>query len=643
MRPGLNVAMVSLTAAVLLPAAETPDSLLVDFAAGADVRWKAVGPAFAGSKSARGISSELAAERGKGVEGSLFSPDFVVTHDFLNLELAGGDHAFRSAASLWVEGKVVRTTTGGGRGELAWASWDVREFRGRSVYLGLHDYCLEDERGYLTARRIEQSSRPRAAVGGSVASAVQAVQREAVAAIRRNAARAASDPYRPIYHYTPPAQRMNDPNGPAWANGYHHVFYQHMVFVGYGPATNVHWGHARSRDLVNWETLPLAVRPAYEWGELSCFSGNLAWDQQGRPVQFVTMVPYKKDASRQIWPARPLDPEWIRWERVSERPPRGLVPHGEPTSRPLKDAFPFSAGQRRFLVLTDTDIPVYEAVDDALTQWTFRGSIDAESAECPNFFEVDGRWLYLSSPHQPVRYRVGDFDPATARFLPRTEGRINHDSGFYASTAYRDGRGRTILLGVTRGQKDGRGWTGALALPRVLTIGPDDRPRMHPLPELEKLRGTSFRWATPVILRDRAAVVPGLAGDAIEIVARFRVGDARAFGLQVRRSSDGARFLPVKWEAGEITVARPTPKFPCRYDLDPQSREVTFRVFLDKGILDACTADGRVFESRIHDAPLEDLEIAVFAEGGAATLLSFEAWPMAAAAIDHSRLLESAP
>ncbi|MCR6630386.1 MAG: glycoside hydrolase family 32 protein [Magnetospirillum sp.] len=592
-----------------------------------------------GDPHTRVASSDRPTPDGKSAEGSLCSPDFVIERDFINLQLAGGDHAYRASATLWIGGRVVRTSTGGNRTELGWVTWDVRDFKGLTASIGLHDYCREDRLPYIAAGRIEASDGAKTDATGDVASANAAVRQQAVDAIRRNVPRAVADPYRPIYHYTPPAQRMNDPNGPAWFNGYHHVFYQHMVFIEHGVATNVHWGHARSRDLVNWETLPLAVHPEYELGELSCFSGNLAWDKNGEPVQFVTMVPFKKETARQIWPSRPVDAEWIRWERTAEKPPHGLVPQGEPAVRHLKDAFPFSAGNRRFLVLTDKNIPIYEALDDQLTTWQYRGTIDPESAECPNFFEVDGRWVYLSSPHEPVRYQIGDFDPVTAKFVPRTEGRISHDSGFYASTAYRDDQGRTILNGVTRGQRSGRGWTGALALPRILTIGSDDRPRMFPAPELEKLRRDAVRWTEPVTLHNRVMVLPGLTGDALEIIARFRVNDATSFGLQVRRSEDGTRFLPVKWANGEITVARPTPKFPCRYEIDPETREVTFRVFLDKGILDACTGDGRVFESRVHYAPLTDLQIAVFAEGGEATLVSFEAWQMAPAAIDHSQLL----
>jgi sucrose-6-phosphate hydrolase SacC (GH32 family) len=631
--------------------AGVPDRVLADFEGASFAGWKPAGPAFGvaprrdGAVAAGAIghgvaSSEGVDARGRSTEGSLYSPDFTVDRDYLNLRLGGGDHAFRAAASLWIDGRVVRTSTGGGRQRLEWVTWDVREFAGRTAWLGLHDYCIEDELPWVMADHVVLSERPATVPTGEVAAALAQVRRAAVAAIRRNAPRAAADPYRPVFHYTPPAQRMNDPNGPAWANGYHHVFYQHMVFVGHGPATNVHWGHARSRDLVNWETLPLAVSPAYERGELSCFSGNLAWDRHGEPVQFVTMVPYRKDAWREIWPARALDPEWIRWERVPELPPAGLVPHGEPP-RHLKDAFPFQAGDRRFLVLTDRTIPLYEALDDRLTRWTHRGALDEQSAECPNFFEVDGHWVYLASPHQPVRYRIGTFDPATGRFQAATEGRINHDSGFYASTAYRDHQGRTILLGVTRGQREGRGWTGALALPRVLTIGDDQRPRMHPPPELRSLRRERFALPAPLALADGAHEIPGLEGDTLEIVARFRIDDARSAGLQVRRSADGRRSLGVSWTDGRIVVARELPGYPCRYELDPATRELTLHVFLDKGILDAATGDGRVFESRVHYAPLEDRQVAAFAEGGRATLLSLEAWRLAPAVIDHSRLLAS--
>ena len=57
-------------------------------------------------------------------------------------------------------------------------------------------------------------------------------------------ASAYSEPFRPQFHFSPPVNYMNDPNGLVYSNGTWHLFYQ------YDPTQNVagnqHWGHAIS-------------------------------------------------------------------------------------------------------------------------------------------------------------------------------------------------------------------------------------------------------------------------------------------------------------------------------------------------------------------------------------------------------------
>lgn len=56
-------------------------------------------------------------------------------------------------------------------------------------------------------------------------------------------------------------------------------------------------------------------------------------------------------------------------------------------------------------------------------------------------------------------------------------------------------------------------------------------------------------------------------------------------------------------------------------------------------MLDACIGERRVFKSRIHQSPQEDLGVEIFAEGGSVTLLARHAWQLAPARISHSSLL----
>ena len=69
------------------------------------------------------------------------------------------------------------------------------------------------------------------------------------------------EPFRSVYHHSPAANWMNDPNGMFYdeANGVWHLYYQHNPFgTTWGP---MHWGHATSTDLLTWEEHPIVLYP----------------------------------------------------------------------------------------------------------------------------------------------------------------------------------------------------------------------------------------------------------------------------------------------------------------------------------------------------------------------------------------------
>jgi beta-fructofuranosidase/levanase len=84
---------------------------------------------------------------------------------------------------------------------------------------------------------------------------------------------AATDHWRPRYHFSPRLHWMNDPNGLVFHDGEAHLYFQHNP---QGPQWgHISWGHAVSTDLVSWQELPVAI-PATD--RVMAFSGSVVVD-----------------------------------------------------------------------------------------------------------------------------------------------------------------------------------------------------------------------------------------------------------------------------------------------------------------------------------------------------------------------------
>jgi fructan beta-fructosidase len=67
-----------------------------------------------------------------------------------------------------------------------------------------------------------------------------------------------NDPgYRPLFHFTPKKNWINDPNGLVFYKNNYHLFFQYNPFGD--KWGHMSWGHATSKDLIRWKEMQVAI------------------------------------------------------------------------------------------------------------------------------------------------------------------------------------------------------------------------------------------------------------------------------------------------------------------------------------------------------------------------------------------------
>jgi beta-fructofuranosidase len=135
-----------------------------------------------------------------------------------------------------------------------------------------------------------------------------------------------------------------------------------------------------------------------------------------------------------------------------------------------------------------------------------------EMWECPDFFPLGEKHVLLYSTERKVFWEVGTLDKQAMRFRTETRGLLDHGN-YYAMKSMLDEQGRRILWGwVTETRTDEQlraaGWAGSMGLPRVLTVGADNRLRMEVPPEFASLKEKTGKNAAGLgKIVDRAGAV----------------------------------------------------------------------------------------------------------------------------------------
>lgn len=457
------------------------------------------------------------------------------------------------------------------------------------------------------------------------------------------------DPHRPAFHFLPPANWINDPNGLIHWRDRYHLFYQYNpngAFHG-----TIHWGHAVSDDLVYWHDLPVALAPVPGGPDKDGVFSGCAVDRDGTPTLVYTGIGPEVQCVAEA--ADPGDPDLAAWTRrrdnpVIAAPPPSLAVRG------FRDPFVWREDDGWYCAIGSGikgrggAVLLYRSPD--LVRWEYLHELcisDREDTgdmwECPNFFPAGDRHVLLVSSIPPgsVLCMTGEY--RAHRFVPEETTVLDEGGSFYAPQVMLDDRGRRLMWGWLRENRGAdaqvaAGWSGALSLPTELSMNRDGTLRVRPVHEITSLRGAHSHYRdVPVRPGDGGGEI-AIAGTRLELEAVFAAGGARQFGLHLFESPDGAERTRLFFDGARQALVLDR----SASSLDPgAARDVraapmglapgealTLRVFLDGSVIEVFANDRVVLSSRVYPTLPESRGVRPFAVGGPAALRALHAWEM---------------
>lgn len=392
---------------------------------------------------------------------------------------------------------------------------------------------------------------------------------------------------------------MNDPNGPIWYKGYYHMFYQHNPTAD--TWGNLHWGHAKSKDLVNWEHLPPALAPDKSANEQHCFSGCLVLDGEV-PTILYSSVEFGKNQRQwaTIRLARSYD-DMLTWQR-EKMPVLTQDIHKERVGE-WRDPFIWKENDEWNMVVGGEQEGygrIFRYVSKNLLNWEYTGVFfedkSAPFLECPNVLRFRKKSVLLYSPHGEVVYCIGEIQNGV--FVSETQGILDNSGrkGFYApNTLLNDPKGRYITWGwITEEARNGlrvKGYSGALSIPRVLTLTKENKLCVDTVEEYEMLREESETLQKQAL---NGKVELDLRGKSWEISLQTECDVQDDFSIVLLESTDGREKTKIHFCAQEKTLTleraltsinnEPDKTFQ-RVTLD-EEKKLDLHIFLDESIVE---------------------------------------------------------
>ncbi|KAL8200840.1 hypothetical protein R6Q57_012179 [Mikania cordata] len=374
---------------------------------------------------------------------------------------------------------------------------------------------------------------------------------------------------RPAFHFRPEMNWMNDPNGPVFYKGWYHLFYQyHPDAPVWGKIV---WGHAVSKDLINWRHLPIAMETDQWYDQQGVWTGSATILPDG---QLVVLYTGSTNESVQVqnlaYPADPSDPLLIKWVKYTNNPV--LVPPPGIDNTDFRDpttAWKTPEGKWRITIgskINKTGISLVYDTEDFKTFELLDGVLHAVPGtgmwECVDFYPIskqDENGLDTSVDGPGVKhvvkasmdddrndyYAIGTYDAYKGKWKPDNPTLdvgigLRYDYGiYYASKTFFDqNKQRRVLWSWiketdTEASDISKGWASLMGVPRTILLDKKTQSNIiqWPVEEINGLRTNATVFKNLVLEAGSLVPLDLPAASQLDIVAEFELDEAAVMQL----------------------------------------------------------------------------------------------------------------
>ena len=459
---------------------------------------------------------------------------------------------------------------------------------------------------------------------------------------------------RPDFHLSPRTGWMNDPNGFSCYDGKYHMFYQYHPYDSHwGP---MHWGHAVSEDLLHWEYLPAALAPDEFYDRDGCFSGSAATLPDGRHLLMYTGVVKERQADGGCNEVQTQclavgdGVDYVKYEKNPVLSEKDVPDGGSRFDFRDPKMWQEEDGTWRCIIGNrpadgSGQILLFESPDGF--EWHYKKKLAENRSrfgkmwECPDFFQLDGKWVLLTSPQDMVpsgfEYHngngtlclIGNYDRETEEFTEESDQSVDYGIDFYAPQTVLTPDGRRVMIGWMQNwdtcnhrRVHDEAWFGQMSLPRELSIR-DGKLLQKPVRELEAMRRNKISYENVTV--SGTVRLEGIRGRRIDMELTIRPEDGcdlyRKFA--VRLAQNGQYHTSISFRPGE-SVLKVDRKFSgSRRAIIHQRRSkvcrkggaLKLRIILDRFSVEAFVNDGEQVLSAVLYTEQEADGISFIADG----------------------------